>query len=167
MTWMEAFAIFMPVSATHFSYCWKDLCRYQLLILCTYQQFGNYVWLAYDRAFCEHAVATNLLDQSGMNMQLFNFYAASAPTRGQLDSWSRTAELSRLTRSQIICKSWNGGRCSAPNVSCHFAHRCSSCSGPCHATHSQVWPLLHPGRQQSIDGLLLHPLLQAASLSVV
>ena len=124
MTWMEAFAIFKPVLATHFSHCWKDLCRCQLLILRTYQQFGNHIWLAYDRAICEHAVATNLLDQSGMNMQLFNFYAAGARTRGQLDLWSRTAEPSGLTHSQIICKSWNSGCCSAANVNCHFAHHC-------------------------------------------
>ena len=31
--------------------------------------------------------------------------------------------------SQVICRSWNRGRCSAQFASCRFAHRCSTCAG--------------------------------------
>ena len=31
--------------------------------------------------------------------------------------------------SQVICRSWNRGRCSAQFASCQFAHRCSTCAG--------------------------------------
>ena len=133
ISWMEAFAIFSLVLATHFLHPWKDLCQYQLLILHTYQQFGNRVWLAYDRAFQEHAAATNLVGWSELNVQLFNFYVAGAPACVQQDLWNRTEPLG-LSLAQIICKSWNRGCCSAPNANCHFAHCYSSYSGPHHAT---------------------------------
>lgn len=83
---MEAFSIFSLVLTTHFPHSWKDLCQYQLLILRTFQQFGNRVWLAYDRAFREHAAASNLVDWSEINVQLFNFHAAGALARGPQDS---------------------------------------------------------------------------------
>lgn len=131
--WMEAFAIFSAVLATHFPYCWKDLCQYQLLILHTYQQFGSHNWLAYDRASCENAVATNLVDSSEINMQLFNFHAAG--TCEQQDSWSRTFEPFCSSHSTITCRSWDRGCCSAPNVNCYFAHHCWSCSRSDRAIH--------------------------------
>lgn len=86
VSWMEAFSIFSLVLTTHFPHSWKDLCQYQLLILRTFQQFGNRVWLAYDRAFREHAAASNLVDWSEINVQLFNFHAAGALARGPQDS---------------------------------------------------------------------------------
>lgn len=107
--WMEAFAFFSLVLATHFPHRWKDLSQSQLLILGTYQQFGNRVWyvwyIAYDRASRENAAATNRVDWSEINMQLFNFHAAGTPTRGQQDSWSRTFEPSGSSHSQITCRS--------------------------------------------------------------
>ncbi|EDO45365.1 predicted protein [Nematostella vectensis] len=39
---------------------WKDLHHYLLLILRTYRQFSGRAWLAYDRAFREHAAAVQL-----------------------------------------------------------------------------------------------------------
>ena len=51
--------------------------QYQLLILRTHRQFAGRVWLGYVRAFREHAAASNLTDWSTINVQLFNFHAAS------------------------------------------------------------------------------------------
>ena len=51
--------------------------QYQLLILRTHHQFAGRVWLGYVRAFREHAAASNLTDWSTINVQLFNFHAAS------------------------------------------------------------------------------------------
>ena len=53
-----------------------------------------------------------------MNLQLFNFHPTGASTRGR----------GEFASSQIVCKSWNRGRCSAPYAQCRFSHRCSSCS---------------------------------------
>ena len=47
-------------------------------LLRTHRHFSGHVWLAYDQAFNEHAVATQLKDWSCMNAQLFNFHAAGA-----------------------------------------------------------------------------------------
>ena len=83
VTWMEAFSIHSNVLTSHFPHRWKDLCQYKFLLLRTYLQFINRVWLAYDRAFREHAATANLTDWSNINVQLFNFHAAGAFTRGR------------------------------------------------------------------------------------
>ncbi|KAK2547342.1 hypothetical protein P5673_032746 [Acropora cervicornis] len=67
-SWMEAFAIFSLILASHFPNCWKDLMQYQLLILRTYRHFSGRVWLEYDQAFREHAAASRLTDWSSMNV---------------------------------------------------------------------------------------------------
>ena len=110
-TWMEAFSIYSLVLTSHFPHRWRDLSQYKLLILRTYQKFSNRVWLAYDRAFREHAAATNLTDWSNMNMQLFNFHAAGASTHGHGEFANESAEPAGAPCSQIVCKSWNRGRC--------------------------------------------------------
>ena len=119
VSWMEAFAIFSLVLATHFPHRWKDFCQYQLRILPPYHQFGNCVWLAYDRACPEPAAATNFVNWSEINVQLFNFCAAGVSACGQQDWWNRT-EPSGLSLMQIIYKSWNRGPCSAPNTNFHL-----------------------------------------------
>ena len=131
---MEAFSIYSLVLTSHFPHRWRDLSQYKLLILRTYQKFSNRVWLAYDRAFREHAAATNLTDWSNMNMQLFNFHAAGTSTHGHGELANESAEPAGAPCSQIVCKSWNRGRCSAPYAQCRFSHRCSSCSGSHHAS---------------------------------
>ena len=73
---VEAFSTFMLVLTFYFPHCWKDLYHYQLLILQTHCQFAGYAWLSYDRAFRQHAAATNLVDWSSINIQLFNFHVA-------------------------------------------------------------------------------------------
>ena len=133
-TWMEAFSIYSLVLTSHFPHRWRDLSQYKLLILRTYQKFSNRVWLAYDRAFREHAAATNLTDWSNMNMQLFNFHATGTSTHGHGKLANESAEPAGAPCSQIVCKSWNRGRCSAPYAQCRFSHRCSSCSGSHHAS---------------------------------
>ena len=130
VTWSEAFTIFMLILTSYFPHRWKDLTSYKLLILRTYRQFSGRVWLAYDQAFRQHAAATKLVDWSTMNVQLYNFHAAGASVRsGSGGSLSELPEPSAADSSQVICPSWNRGRCSAQFASCRFAHRCSTCAG--------------------------------------
>ena len=107
----------------------EDLCQYQMLILQTPHQFPSHVWLSYDRAFCQHVAATNLVDWSSNNVQLFNFHAAGPSVRGRNNVPSGSLEPSGSSTSRIVCRSWNRGQCSTPGKACRFAHRCSSCSG--------------------------------------
>ena len=138
--WMEAFSVYCCVLTAHFSNRGKDLLLYQMLILRTYRQFSGRVWLAYDRAFREHAAATNVTDWSAVNVQLFNFHAAGAAVRGEAANVS--SEPRGAASSNIICRSWNSGRCVAPSAVCRFAHKCSTCYGQhrvgdCSATSSK------------------------------
>ena len=130
MTWSEAFTIFTLILTFYFPPRWKDLTSYKLFILRTYRQFSGRVWLAYDQAFRQHAAATKLVNWSTMNVQLYNFHAAAASVRsGSGGSLSELPEPSGADSSQVICWSWNRGRCSAQFASCRFAHRCSTCVG--------------------------------------
>ena len=130
-SWCEAFAIFTLILTSSFPHRWKDLTCYKLLILRTYRQFSGRVWLAYDKAFREHAAAAGITDWSSMNVQLYNLCAAGASVRGGLDSpFNELPEPSGAASSQVVCRSWNRGRCSAQSAFCRFAHRCSSCGGP-------------------------------------
>ena len=129
-SWLEAFSIYYLILSSHFPHRWKDLIQYQLLILRTHRQFAGRVWLAYDRAFREHAAASNLTDWSTINVQLFNFHAAGASVRSREELSEEFSEPRGTLSSLIICKSWNRGHCVAPLSSCRFAHKCSSCFGP-------------------------------------
>ena len=129
-SWLEAFSIYCLILSSHFPHHWKDLMQYQLLILRTHRQFAGRVWLAYDRAFQEHAAASNLTDWSTINVQLFNFHAAGASVRSRGELSGEFSEPCGAPSSLIICKSWNRGRCVAPSSSCCFVHKCSSCFGP-------------------------------------
>ena len=130
VTWSEAFTIFTLILTSYFPHRWKDLTSYKLLILRTYRLFSGRVWLAYDQVFRQHAAATKLMDWSTMNVQLYNFHAAGASVRsGSGGSLSELTEPSGADSSQVICRSWNRGRCSAQFASCRFAYRCSTCAG--------------------------------------
>ena len=123
-TWSEAFAIFTLLVTSYFPHRWKDLMCYKLLILRTYHHFSGHVWLAYDQAFRQHAAATKLVDWSAMNVELFNFHAAGASVRsGPGGVVADLPEASGAPSSQIICRSWNRGRCSSLYANCRFAHR--------------------------------------------
>ena len=129
-SWVEAFTIFFYILTSYFPHRWQNLTQYKLLILRTHRQFNGRVWLAYDQAFREFAAATKLVDWSAMNVQLYNFHSAGASVRSLPGGVaSDTAEAHGSTSSQVVCKSWNRGRCSAPYSSCRFAHKCNSCSG--------------------------------------
>ena len=125
---MEAFSIYCLILSSFFPHRSKDLLQYKLLILRTYCQFSGKVWLAYDRAFKEHAAAAKVVDWSSINVQLFNFYAAGASAREPNAVHPEFPQLLGASSSQILCRSWNSGRCVALHASCRFAHRCSSCS---------------------------------------
>ena len=129
-SWLEAFSIYCLILSSHFLHRWKDLMQNQLLILRTHRQFAGRVWLAYDRAFREHAAASNLTDWSTINVQLFNFHAAEASVRSRGELSEEFSEPRGAPSSLIICKSWNRGHCVAPSSSCRFAQKCSSCFGP-------------------------------------
>ena len=126
-SWLEAFSIYCLILSSHFPHRWRDLMQYPLLI---HRQFAGRVWLAYDRAFREHAAASNLTDWSTINVQLFNFHAAGASVRSRGELSEEFSEPRGAPSSLIICKSWNRGHCVAPSSSCRFAHKCSSCFGP-------------------------------------
>ena len=128
-TLMEAFSVYFLIMISFFPHRSQNLLQYKLLILRTYRQFSGRVWLAYDRAFREHAAAANVVDWLSINVQLFNFHAAGASARGPNASLTDSSEPAGASASQILCKSWNKGRCVAQYASCRFAHRCSSCSG--------------------------------------
>ena len=126
-SWLEAFSVYCCVLTAHFPNRAKDLLLYQMMILRTYRQFTGPVWLAYDRAFREHSAATNLTDWSEINTQLFNFHSAGASVRG--DAAYVPSQSHGTASANIVCRSWNNGRCVAPSAVCRFAHKCSSCSG--------------------------------------
>ena len=121
-SWLEAFSIYCLILSSHFPHRRKDLMQYPLLILRTHRQFAGRVWLAYDRAFREHAAASNLTDWSTINVQLFNFHAAGASVRSRGELSEEFSEPRGAPSSLIICKSWNRGHCVAPSTSCRFAH---------------------------------------------
>ena len=101
-TWMEAFSVFCLIMISFFPHRSRDPLQYKLLILRTYRQFRGKVWLAYDRAFREHAAAANVVDWSFINVQLFNFHAAGASARGPNVS---SPELIRTSWSQYLADS--------------------------------------------------------------
>ena len=89
-TWTEAFTVFSLVLTSSFPHHWKDLTLYKLFILQIHHQFSGRVWLTYDKAFCEHAAATQLVDWSAMNAQLFNFHASGASFTAPISACPRT-----------------------------------------------------------------------------
>ena len=159
-SWVEAFSVFSLVLTSYFPNRWRDITQYKLLILRTYRQFGGRVWLAYDQAFREHAAATKLADWSTMNVQLYNFHSAGASVRSLPGgSSSDSAEPKGSSSSQVVCKSWNRGRCSSPYAFCRFAHICSSCSGShrahrCSSSDSRPKEEEHKRRSSSPDQAL-------------
>ena len=127
-TWTEAFTVLSLVLTSFFPHRWKDLTLYKLLILEISRQFSGLVWLAYDKAFREHAAATRLVDWSTMNAQLFTFHAGGASPRSpSLGSSPDSSEPVGSSSSRIPCMSWNKGRCTAPYTICCYYHRCSTC----------------------------------------
>ena len=117
-TWMEAFSIYCLILTSFFPQRSKDLLQYKLLILRTYRQFSGKVWLAYGRAFREHAAAAKVVDWSSINVQLFNFHAAGALACGPTAVSPDFPELVGASSSQNLCRSWNSGHCVALNASC-------------------------------------------------
>jgi len=138
---MEAFTVFSLVSTSSFLHHWKDLTLYKLLILRIYRQFSGRVWLAYDKAFREHATATQLANWSARNAELFNFHAAGASLRSyNLGSSMGSSEPAGSCSCRIPCMSWNKGRCTAPCALCCYYNHCSTCGG----SHRSVSCTLRP-----------------------
>lgn len=144
-TWTEAFTVYSLVLTSFFPHRWKDLTLYKLLILRISRQFSGRVWLAYDKAFREHAAATRLADWSTMNAQLFTFHAGGASPRSpNLGTSPDSSEPVGSSSSRIPCMSWNKGRCTAPYTICRYYHRCSTCGG----AHRSVSCSSRPDRKQ-------------------
>ena len=108
-TWMEAFSVYCLIMISFFLHRSRDLLQYKLLILRTYRRFSGRVWLAFDRAFREHAAAANVADRSSISVQLFNFHGAGASARGPNVSSTDSSEPAGASTSHILCKSWNKG----------------------------------------------------------
>ena len=145
ISWTEAFTVFSLVLTSFFPHRWKDLTLYKLLILRIARQFSGRVWLAYDKAFRDHAAATQLADWSTMNAQLFTFHAGGASSRSSnLGTPPDSSEPVGSSSSRIPCMSWNKGRCTAPYTICRYFHRCSTCGG----SHRSVSCSARPDRKQ-------------------
>ena len=145
--WVEAFTVFSLVLASFFPHRWKDLTLYKLLILHTHRHFNGRVWFSYDQAFREHAAASKLTAWSVMDAQLFNFHAAGSSACGRP---SDSLEPVGSSSSRIVCMSWNKGRCTAPYMSCRYAHRCSTCAGAhCSLDCRPEKPSRSDGKQRS------------------
>lgn len=126
VTWTEAFTIYTKVLASTFSHRWRDLTAYKLLILRTYRQFGGQAWLTYDQAFREHAAAIRLTDWSAIDVQLYSFHTGAASRHAQ--TAMQPSEAVGSSTADIICQSWNRGKCSSPYNWCKYAHKCLVCS---------------------------------------
>lgn len=64
----------------------------------------------------------------GNEWPTFQFSCSGASLRNRLNSHhSESSEPSGAPASQVICRSWNKGRCSAQSPLCCFAHCCSLC----------------------------------------
>ena len=149
-TWTEALAIFSFILVSRFPHYWRDLLQYQLVILRRHRHFFGRVWLAYDRAFREHAAATQLTDWSCMNASLFNFHVAGASVRSPSSTDSFDWEPTGSSGSTVICKSWNRGRCTSPLSICGYEHRYSYCSGSRRAAVCPTsWPKYPRGMSPS------------------
>ena len=130
VSWSEAFSVFTLILTSYFPHSWKDLMCYKLLILQKHRHLSGRVWRSKDTAFRQHAAATKQVDWSNMNSELFNFHAAGASLRPGASAASLDVpEPSGAPSSQIICRSWNRGRCSSQYSYCRYAHRCSICAG--------------------------------------
>ena len=81
----------------------------------------------YNWAFCEHAAAMNLTDWSTINVQLFNSHEAGASVCSGRELSDELTEPHGASSLLTICKSWNGGHCVVPSLSCCFTPKCSSC----------------------------------------
>ena len=137
--------MFSLVLTSFFPHRWKDLTLYKLLILRIARQFSGRVWLAYDKAFRDHAAATQLADWSTMNAQLFTFHAGGASSRSSnLGTPPDSSEPVGSSSSRIPCMSWNKGRCTAPYTICRYFHLCSTCGG----SHRSVSCSARPDRKQ-------------------
>jgi len=131
ISWSEAFSIYALILCTYFPHRWIDLCKYKLLILRTYRQFGGLGWLSYDKEFREQAAAERLTDWSAMNVQVYNFNTAGAQVRPRLFTPSPDAEATSHTSESVLCISWNAGRCvakSPKSPKCDGDHRGRDCT---------------------------------------
>ena len=148
---------------SHFPHRWKDLQLYQLLILWTYRQFTGRVWLAYDRAFREHAAVTNLTDWSTLNAQLFNLHAAGASVRGH-NAITDSTEPRGVASSTNICRLWNRGIRSAlrrsPRAVLHTSARAALA-----IIASKIVPGIRPPNSV-LSPIGLQPLLQLLAASL-
>ena len=129
VTWIETFTTYTLVLVNSYPNRWRDLTRYKMLILRTYRQFGGKAWLAYDKAFREHAAASKLTDWSTLDAQLYSFHTAGSAPRHNVPSSSDEVQPKGSKSTDIVCRSWNRGQCSSRYTSCRFAHACSACKG--------------------------------------
>ena len=121
-------------------------------------QFSGRVWLAYNQAFCQHVVATKLLDWSTMNAQLYNFHAAGASVHsGSGGSLSELPEPSGADSSQVICWSWNRGCYSAQFACVGLPIAAASVRAPTVHQNAPVILTKHLLRIANADLLLLLP----------
>ena len=134
--WLQAFAIYMLVMVTYAPHRAADLIRYQLLILRTHSQFGGLAWYNYDEAFRRDAAARQVVDWSGMHVELYNFHTASTSRVVPTSSGPLSRESAGAQFGTTICRSWNLGRCVASRAVCRYLHVCDV--PRCRAGHRRI-----------------------------
>ena len=101
------------------------------LIIHIAKQFPGWCWYNYDRAFRLQATASNLINWTQINSDLYHCHTSVAVQTSRPQT-SRMRERRGNQSSPIACKSWNAGACSSPHEFCRFRHQCDreGCDGP-------------------------------------
>lgn len=65
--------------------------------------------MAYDQAFREHAVASELVEWTSIGVQLYNFHTVGALSRAAVGFVANSLAPPAAGLSKSVCKSWNTG----------------------------------------------------------
>ena len=131
LTWVECFNSYIAVITSFRPERAQDLLAYMTLIIHIAKQFPGRCWYNYDRAFRLQATASNLINWTQINSDLYHCHTSVAVQTSRPQT-SRMRERRGNQSSPIACKSWNTGACSSPHEFCRFRHKCdrAGCDGP-------------------------------------
>ena len=131
LTWVECFNSYIAVITSFRPERARDLLAYMTLIIHIAKQFPGRCWYNYDRGFRLQATASNLINWTQINSDLYHCHTSVAVQTSRPQT-SRMRERRGNQSSPITCKSWNAGACSSPHEFCRFRHKCdrAGCDGP-------------------------------------
>ena len=130
LTWVECFNSYIAVLTSFRPERARDLLAYMTLIIHIAKQFPGRWWYNYDRAFRLEATASNLINWTQINSDLYHCHTSVAVQTSRPQT-SRMRERRGNQSSPIACKSWNARACSSPHEFCRFRHKCdrAGCDG--------------------------------------